>query len=100
MLHVHPFLLKNGHLAISFQISVLVPHLPLLQRSEGKGRQSLASGLHHWKANPTLQSHVAPSVQLGLPKVSAAAVASVFDALAAPSNSTLKTFARSPGPAQ
>ena len=96
MLHVHPFLLKNGHFAISF----LVPHLrlsPAQQQYEGKRHlQSLASGLRHWKANLTLQSRVVPSVQLGLPKVSAAAVASVFDALAAPSNSTVKTFARSP----
>ena len=94
MLHVHPFLLKDGHFAISFQISVLVPHLPLSpaqQRSEGQRHQSLASGLRQWKANSTLQSHVAPSAQLGLPKASAAAVASASDALAAPSNETLVT---------
>lgn len=72
------------------------PQLPLFPAQQQYEGQRHLRGLRHWKANSTLQSRVVPSVQLGLPRVSAAAVASVFDALAAPSNSTVKTFARSP----
>ena len=52
-----------------------VPQLPLSPAQQRYEGQRHLRGLRHWKANSTLQSHVAPSAQLGLPKVSAVAVA-------------------------
>lgn len=52
-----------------------VPQLPLFPAQQQYEGQRHLRGLRHWKATSTLQSHVVPSVQLGLPQVSAAAVA-------------------------